>query len=67
MSVTTTQGLLRLRFSPELMGWVLTLGKAFIGLFLDQVEAKAHFEEVSEMLDLEAHADRYAYDQGVNY
>ena len=68
MSMNTTQGLLRLRFSPELMGWVLTLGKAFIGLFLDKVEAEAHFTEVSDMLDLETGAaNRFEYSQGARY
>ena len=67
MSVTTTQGLLRLRFSPELMGYILTLGKAFLGVFQDKPEAEAHFQEVSEMLDLETEAaNRFSYNQGAS-
>ena len=66
MSMNTTQGLLRLRFSPELMGWVLTLGKAFLGVFQDKPEAEAHFQEVSEMLDLDEATNRFEYNQGAS-
>ena len=60
MSVSTAQGQLKLYFSPSFLGWVLCLGKAFLGVFPDKEVGLAHFYEVRGMLQDEEQ-DRWEY------